>query len=1045
MLRTPETRTAALTPAAFVEKWGPGGPAYRLTERSGAQSHFIDLCQVLEVDPPGSETYCFERGFKGIQGGPMFADVWKRGCFAWEYKKPGGDLAEALKQLMQYALPLENPPLLVVSDRLRIQIHTHFTGRPSERHELANEDLRDRQKLAILRSVFLEPDRFKPEKDSKALTSELAGSFAKIADALRKRGEAPFETAHFLTQCVFCCFAEDAGVLESPVFKQIVQARQDPAKLQKRLTTLFKTMRTGGDFGMEEIPWFNGGLFATVEVPLLNEQEIKVLAEAKAADWQAIDPSIFGTLFERGLDPAKRSQLGAHHTDAATIERLIDPVIRRPLLEEWDGIKRQIGGLTSSRDYMNVRAKGVPSKGAKLQARHAGIKAQASKANRRAKDLFDGFLERLKEFRVLDPACGSGNFLYLALKALKDVELQANVDAEELGLQRQFPVTGPHNVFGIEINEYAAELARATIWIGELQWLASHGYGWKTNPVLAPLDQIECRDAVLSTDGKLAEWPRADVVVGNPPFVGDKKMRGELGGEYTKALRAAFEGLVPGAADLVCYWFERARSQIEREALCRAGLVATNSIRQGVNRSVLRRVLATTRIFDAWPDEPWVNEGAKVRVSLIAFGKGDMPVRLAGQPVAEIHADLTAATQASAVDLTAARSLRENEGASYFGYCLAGPFTVDAATARQWLRTPNPNQRSNAAVLAPIWNGADIARRSADRWVIDFGAEMSEEEASLFEAPFAYVMGKVRPLRQANNRACRARWWWRHGETRPGLRRAAAGLERWIVTSETAKHRYFVWLPSGIVPEHKLVVFPRADDVTFGLLSSRLHVLWALRLGSTLEDRPVYTTSACFSPFPFPVGLAPADTAHQRTEAIEGGSLIPAALPTSLRRPAEALARAARRLVDLRDAWLNPSDWTGRVPEVVPLGMDHSPYPDRLVALPGFEKELAKRTLTNLYNQRPAWLVKAHEALDAAVALSYGWSDYTPKMSDDEILRRLLALNRQRAEEDRCAQRALPFDGAQVHVPADKFAKRKTAKRAEPAESNASSNRKVAR
>ena len=249
-----------------------------------------------------------------------------------------------------------------------------------------------------------------------------------------------------------------------------------------------------------------------------------------------------------------------------------------------------------------------------------------------------------------------------------------------------------------------------------------------------------------------------------------------------------------------------------------------------------------------------------------------------------------------------------------------------------------------------------------------------------------------------NRAASRAARWWRHGAIAPGSCAArVAGLARWIVTSETAKHRYFVWLPNGVAPEHKLVVFPRADDATFGLLSSRMHVAWALRRGSTLEDRPVYTTSTCFAPFPFPAGLTPADTAHQRTEALPDGALIPADLPPAVREHAAAIARAAKRLVDLRDAWLNPPEWTERVPEVVPLGMDHSPYPDRIVAKSGFEKELAKRTLTNLYNQRPAWLAQAHDALDAAVAAAYGWADWSSAMSDDEILRRLLALNRGRA------------------------------------------------
>jgi type II restriction/modification system DNA methylase subunit YeeA len=333
-------------------------------------------------------------------------------------------------------------------------------------------------------------------------------------------------------------------------------------------------------------------------VPPLAEPDVARCAKPAALDWSAIDPSIFGTLFERGLDPAQRAQLGAHYTDPATIMRLVEPVVQRPLLAEWAAVRTAIAELPLGRS-----------------------KRHGDKAWRDAQAAFVGFLQRLQAYRVLDPACGSGNFLYLALKCLKDLEHQVNLEAEALGLERQHDVTGPHNVLGIELNEYAAELARVTVWIGELQWRIQRGYGFRTQPVLEPLDHIECRDAVLAEDGSPAAWPVADAVVGNPPFVGDKKMRGELGDAYTERLRAAYAGRVPGGADLVCYWFEQARAMIEAGTLQRAGLVATNSIRGGANRVVLDRIVKTARIFDAWSDEPWVNLGAAVRVSLVGFGQ----------------------------------------------------------------------------------------------------------------------------------------------------------------------------------------------------------------------------------------------------------------------------------------------------------------------------------------------------------------------------------------------------------------------------------------
>ena len=694
-------------------------------------------------EPDDPERYCFERGLTktGSAAGRTdgFADVWLKGCFAWEYKAPGKGLEGALRQLMMYALPLESPPLLVLSDRLRIEVHTHFTGTPSERHVFALDEMARPEVQERLRKLWTEPDAFKPKRTNRDITEEAARTFAGTAERLRAAGAAPEAVSHFLTQCVFCFFSEDAGLLPDRLFERLVGAKVAPEALRAHLQKLFETMQGGGLFGVDAVPWFNGGLFAKVAVPPLAAPDVVALKAASALNWSAIDPSIFGTLFERGLDPSKRSQLGAHYTDPATIMRLVEPVVQRPLLAEWAERKSAIGtALVKSKRYND-------------------------KAYRDAQAAFVGFLERLKAYRVLDPACGSGNFLYLALKTLKDIEHQVNLEAESLGLERQHDVTGPHNVLGIELNEYAAELARVTVWIGELQWRLDKGYGFKTQPVLEPLDHIECRDAILGfaedrdartvgtpsrslprqageAPGKRVEavWPVADAVVGNPPFVGDKKMRGELGDEYTEALRAAYKGRVPGGADLVCYWFEKARSQIEAGALQRAGLVATNSIRQSANREVLERVVATSPIFDAWADEPWVNDGASVRVSLVCFGHSLQQLALDGHVVAGIFTDLRPqGLGQAALDLTQALPLAENGGASYFGYCLAGPFAVKGDVARAWLNCPNPNGKSNALVLAPILNGIDVTRRPLDRWAVDFGVDLDHDESALFEQPFA--------------------------------------------------------------------------------------------------------------------------------------------------------------------------------------------------------------------------------------------------------------------------------------------------------------------
>lgn len=966
----------------FIRKWGPGGAAYELNERAGAQSHFIDLCRLLGVSEPADpDNYCFERGVTKTGSGSGrtdgFADVWLRGHFAWEYKAPGKSLEGALRQLMMYALPLENPPLLVVSDRLRLEVHTHFTGTPSEKHVFLLEEMGRPDVQQRLRALWQAPESFKPQRSNRDITEEAARTFAGTAARLREAGVPAAEVSHFLTQCLFCFFAEDVGLLPARLFERLVGVNIDAKQMRAQLGRLFEAMRDGGLFGVDAVPWFNGGLFKNIVVPELTAGDVTALKTASALNWSAIDPSIFGTLFERGLDPAKRSQLGAHYTDPATILRLVEPVVQRPLLAEWQTHKSAVEkALARSKKY-------------------------GDKSYRDAQAAFVGFLERLKAYRVLDPACGSGNFLYLALKCLKDIEHQVNLEAEALGLERQHDVTGPHNVLGIELNEFAAELARVTVWIGELQWRIQRGYGFKTQPVLEPLDHIECRDAVLGADGAEAVWPRADAVVGNPPFVGDKKMRSELGDEYTEALRAAYKGRVPGGADLVCYWFEKARGQIERGDLLRAGLVSSNMLPAGTrNQEVLARVAKGAPIFEAWRDLPWVNNGAAVRVALTAIATGQEECNLDGQAVAAIGPDLQARESQVSADASPPAALLENRTTALQGITKGGGFDIDGVVARTWLAQPNPHGRSNADVLRPWWNGEALTGRNPDKWIIDFFGRGSDE-AALYELPFTHVVRVVKPKRDTNNEPATRRNWWLFKRSGADMRDKVDVLDRSIGAPETPTHTVFGWLPQGVIADKNLVVIARADDTSFGVLSARSHLQWVKRFGGRYGDHPTarrYNSTRTFEPFPFPAGLTPADTAHQRTEALPDGALIPADLQPPVRPHAEAIARAAKRLVDLRDAWLNPPEWTERIPEVVPLGMTSSPYPDRIVAKAGFEKDVAKRTLTNLYNQRPAWLAQAHEALDAAVAAAYGWNDYTPAMPDDEILRRLLALNLERAK-----------------------------------------------
>ncbi|MDF1587210.1 class I SAM-dependent DNA methyltransferase [Marinimicrococcus flavescens] len=672
-----------------------------------------------------------------------------------------------IDQLKRYALALENPPLLIVCNLDHFRIVTNWTNAVSHRHDLTLEDLREPTKLRLLKWAFSEPERLRPGLTRRTVTEIAAGKFAALARDLRAKGHAPDMVAHFINRLIFCMFAEDIGLLPGTMFTRMLEAaKPDPAQFEPMARQLFGAMGAGGIVGFESIAWFNGGLFDDDSALALSRPEIELALDAAAMDWSEIDPSVMGTLFERGLDPDKRSQLGAHYTDREKIMQIIEPVIERPLRAEWEEVRTKIADAMS-------RAKSARSASARTRAGNA------------AKDLLRGFLDRLRAFRVLDPACGSGNFLYLALQTLKDLELRAMIEAEALGLQREFPGVGPEQLLGIELNPYAAELARVSVWIGEIQWMQRHGFSVSKNPVLRPLDTIERRDALFGADGSEARWPQADAIVGNPPFLGGKLLREGLGDPHVDRMFATFRGRVPAEADLVCYWFAKAGEQVEAGRAGCVGLVATNSIRGGANRKVLDRIATTQRLYEAWADEPWVVDGASVRVSLVCFtSKADgtlVQTRLAGEQVAEIFSDLTARRACGGVDLTRVARLRENAGVAFMGDTKGGAFDVSGDLARQWLQAPtNPNGRLNGDVLRPWINGLDVTRRPRDMWIIDFGWEMTQQEAAYYEQPFGYVRANVWPARTTNRREIYKKFWWRHVEPRPGMwRRSRDASVRW--------------------------------------------------------------------------------------------------------------------------------------------------------------------------------------------------------------------------------------------------------------------------
>lgn len=987
----------------FVRRWANSS----LREQQGAQSHFNELCAILgmqaptQADPTG-ENFAFEKQVIKANGKAGRADVWLRGHFAWEYKGKHRDLDAAYAQLQSYYGDLGNPPLLVVCDFLEYRIYPQFPNMDGRPFVFQNADLVKPETLKYLRWLFEEPETFKKVRDEELqrraeLTKDLALKLADLAQKMRNHpADSPVkrwtsrQVAEFLTRIVFVLFAEDVGLLPrhdgTPIFSYLVgRAAREPERFAPRLRQLFGAMNGDLDeFLAERIPYFNGGLFRDAEVLDITELQLEsaqiILEDLCAADWRKVNPTIVGTLFERALDESKRSQLGAHYTSEADIRLIIEPVLMAPLEREWEAIRAEAAPLLQ-----------------RYTAPDASPREKAE-AKEQLTPLYERMMARLGAIRVLDPACGSGNFLYVSLRALKDLEARVRLAFEALNLPFRDVVT-PRQLYGIEKDEFAAQLARVVVWIGYLQWrydatlhlTVASGEPRTAEEISTPIlkdglkgepEHIVNDDAILRYDaaGKPyePEWPAVDVIVGNPPFLGDKFMRsgrpdlgqGGLGDKYVDDLRKVFQQRIPGQSDLVCYWFEKARTIIETKPQIRAGLLSTNSIRNGANRVVIERIKTSGEIFMAWSDRPWILNGASVRVSMIGFDSGKERERLLnGKSVSEINTDLT-----SGVDVTKAQQLSENIDICFLGVTKGGPFDIDENTARKFVES----SAKNVEVIKRRIGGKDAtAQGKSSTWIIDFGV-LTEAQASSYAMPFEYVREHVKPLRDKNRDEFLRTNWWLHQRTRLAMRKAIKGLGRLLVTPEVSKHRVFIWIDSEIVPDHKLHVFAREDDYFFGVLHSYIHESWSLAQCSWMGvgNDPSYSSTRTFETFPFP--------------------WAPGKEPTDDPRVAR-ISAAAAELHRVRDAWLNPPEGT--------VG-------------PG---ALKLRTLTNLYNavvdyrekraagkpyltaaNQPATLLAEqiaglHDTLDAAVLAAYGWEDLIGKLrtpeGDEELLRRLLALN----------------------------------------------------
>lgn len=991
-----------------------------LKERQAFQTWFREFCDALGVEPPGPEgagSYCFELPVKVItaegQESTNYIDCWKAGHVAVEAKASGKGtneilLRKAFKQLTNYvaAEPGTIPPYLMVVDVPReLILWDAWNGRfggfaIGERLRLGQ--LADRPELvALLQDVFTNPAARDPRGKAQHVTREIAGNLAQLAATFEGRGHPPEQVARFLMRCVFCFFAEDVGLLPKKLFERTLENARSaggPDRVAAVLTSLWKTMDTGGDFGADLIDRFNGHFFQSVESLPLEAADVQLLIEAAGFDWSAVEPSIFGTLLVRALDPVERHKLGAEYTPREYIERLVEPTVLEPLRARWSAVEARVKQLeeeeASSSSGTTVRSR---SKKLSRQRRDALSEVQAYHA-------------WLRGLRFLDPACGSGNFLYVTMAAVKELELEVIREIERLGAREGVEQTEqildevhPRQFHGIEVSWWAREIAELTLWIGYHQfWRRAHGGRTPPIPILEDTGTIECRDAILAWDeivhrpekdrpdptpriphpvtGELvpdpeatlpymeyvgarpAEWPEADFIVGNPPYIGQGRMRDSLGDGYVDALRSTYSGLSP-SIDLVMYWWYRASDAVGQGRTIRAGLITTSSLTQPQNRTVIRDWSDDGALVRwAIPSHPWIDEAgaADVRVAMSVLGLPDGRARrievdddaviLSELAVARLNADLTGHANVAAASRVV---LLANEGLSHDGVKLHGA---------GFLLAPEeyPELGHSEDVIRPYLNGRDVAARHRAMRVIDFGL-LGEHQAAQFPVSYDLVRSRVKPQRDANRRETYRVYWWRFGEPRRHLRDALAGIGRYIITVDTARHRYFLFVPAETVVDDKLVAIAADDPALLGYLSSGIHTTWALATGGRLGvgNDPVYTKSRTFDPFPFPdptpefrdhiAALASRVDQHRKDALARDESVTMTRMYNVVEklRSGEALTPKERKIHE--------------------------------VAACGVLKDL-------------------HDELDALVAQAYGWPW---PMEREEILERLVALHDERVEGEK--------------------------------------------
>lgn len=1000
---------------AFVQRWSASASA----ERANFGLFFSELCDLLGLPHPepsvgGGGGYVFERAIRFPDGTTGFADLYKAGCAVIEGKQmdhatgddESGEVADPLsgrkrrrgssvrrgtpgyeakmraakEQAARYARAVEPdapavPFVVAVDVGFCLDLHAAFSGDgrayapfpDARRFRIRLEDLTREDVRETLRLVLTDPHALDPARRQAQATRDLARKLARLATSLEAAGHEPGAVFGFLTRALFTAFAEDVGLVPNGAFTRMLEGyRHDLGLLPDALEGVWRTMDVGGYAAdlRARVPRFNGGLFRDPRALPLTEPQLDALLEAVRADWRAVEPAILGTLLERALDPEERHALGAHFTPRAFVERLVRPAVLDPLQEEWDA------ALTAA---TALDAAGKPKE---------------------ARREVERFLRRLTSVRVLDPACGSGNFLYVTLAGLKAMEAEVVRVLTTFGGQAGLELAGvavtPAQLLGIEVNPRAAAIADLVLWIGHIQWfLRSHDEAQRPpEPILSDYGNIECRDAIVADDADgrpvPAPWPAAEFVVGNPPFLGKgERMRAALGQDYLDALAAAYPD-VPASADFVMYWFERAARAVRGGRAERFGLITTSSITQTFNRRVVESHIKADddplALVFAVPNHAWVDDGADVRVAMTVGARvADVDpdagrlvrVVVEGEQgedgVAEvelietrgrINADLTVGA-----DVTEAEPLEANAGLSNTGVMLAGRgflVTPEEAAGLGLGRVKGLDRH-----IRPTLTGRDLAQPARTRYVIDLYGLTADEAREMYAEAYDHVLRTVKPERDENRRTSRRENWWIFGEPNPALRKALAGLPRYIATPETAKHRIFVFLDDAVLPEHKLIAIALDDAYHLGVLSSRVHTTWALAAGGRLGvgNDPVYNKTRCFEPFPFPFA-----TEAQAAE---------------IRRLGEALDRHRKQRQEA-----HPDLGLTEIYNAVE-GLREGR------ALTAKEEKARRAGLADT-------LLQLHRDLDRAVLAAYGWDDVDADAARFEaaVVSRLVALNAERRAEE---------------------------------------------